>query len=224
MNGPGWLAAVAVVLAAAQAGTAPPAAGQDAAREQGAPLQRQAAGLGVGWWGVRLAERPGVEYGETPYFEAHFQRGLDTHLAMESSIGVWRRRQRANPGALPGQRVAEEITSYLVPLFTAVRYYPLTRPGAFLEPYLNAGLGFALGLDDRQSTAGGVLGGGTGTGIGTGLGLRAGVGIETRLSRAFHLDLSAGWRWLRFGGDVGLERSYAGPAAGIALAYRLRLE
>jgi opacity protein-like surface antigen len=224
MRGARWLAAAAVALAAGQAGAAAPAAGQGAGGEPALRMQRQAAGLGVGWWGARLAERPGVEYAETPYFEAHFQRGLDARLAVVSSIGLWRRRQRANPGGVPGQQVAEEITSYIVPLFTAVRYFPLTRPGAFLEPYVRAGLGFALGLDDRQSTAGGVLGGGTGTGMGTGLGFAVGAGVETRLTRAIQLDASAGWRWLRFGSEVGLERSYAGPAVDIGLAYRLRLE
>jgi opacity protein-like surface antigen len=217
----------AAVLAAATFFAVEPVAAQTPATdaEQRARMQRQGAGLRVGWWDVRgLEERPGVSYGTTPFFEGYFQRGLDLHLAIESSIGVWRRQQRETTTGPLGQAAHNEINSYIVPLFTAIRFFPVTRPGAALEPYVNAGVGFAIGIDDRQTSGSGLLGGTGGTAMLTGFGFKAGTGVEVRMTPALALDVTGRYHWIRFGGELGRERTYAGPGLDVGLSYRFQYE
>lgn len=192
--------------------------------EQRARLQRQGAGLRGGWWNVRgLTEQSGVAYSNSPFFEGYFQRGLDLHLAIESSIGLWRRQQRTTTTGPLGGVQEHEVNSYVVPLFTAIRFFPVTRPGTTIEPYVNAGVGFGLGIDDRTS-AGGLLGGGGGTQILTGFGFKGGVGVELRMTRALALDITGRYHWIRFGGDLGGERTYAGPGVDLGISYRFQYE
>lgn len=211
-------AALALALAAR-----PGLAQETADLEKNAKQQRQGAGLRVGAWRVDLPEASGVEYAETPAFEGYFQKGLDLHLAIESTVGFWRRSQTAQSSGTLGGSTTDEIDSYVVPLFTALKLYPFTRPEHAFEPYLLAGAGLAVGIDDRNTTSGGLLGGaGNGTAMLTGFGFKGGAGLEWRFSPAFGLNLGGRYQWIRFGSDVGGERTYKGPAFEGGLTYRFQ--
>lgn len=101
--------------------------------------------------------------------------------------------------------------------------YPGTGPEAALEPFLAAGAGFTLGVDDRSAVGGGLLGGGSGgTIMVAGVGLKGGAGVEYRFSRAFGLSVLAGYQYVRFFEDVGGDRSYKGLVVFGGLTYRFQ--
>lgn len=204
-----------------------------------AKRQREGAGLRGGVWLVPDREVQGAQGSETPSFEGYFQRGLDLHLAIESSVGFWRRHQEIarsggaldavdgrSAGVYPENAEAEQVNSYIIPLFTALKLYPATRPEQPTEPYILGGVGFALGIDDRQNTAGGILGvgGGDGTVILTGFGFKAGAGVEFRLGRAFGLNVGGRYQWVRFGDEVGGERTFKGLGLDAGFTYRFQYE
>ena len=116
----GWLCALAftvVLPACAGPGLRP---GGAPSAERIATLQRRGAGVMIGAWGVQdLQGFAGASFKEWPALEGYFQRGLDLHLTMGNTIGLWRRQQElAGTG---------EVTSYIVPMFTSIRAYPVTR-------------------------------------------------------------------------------------------------
>ncbi len=179
---------------------------------------RSGAGLRVGAWRTDLAAAgSGLEVSTTPALEAYWQKGLDRHLVLETGVGVWARTQRSS-GA-----TAERVASYVVPMTTTAKLFPFTGPEARLEPYLAAGAGFTLGIDDRETTSGGLFGG-TGSGVLMTLGftLRGGTGVELHLSRAFGLQAGAAWQWTRFFEELGGERTYDGLQVGGGLTYRFQ--
>lgn len=99
--------------------------------ERAATLKRKGAGLRVGaWWVQDLSQVSGVDYSQWPSFEGYFQKGLDLHLTIETTLGLWRRSQETDQ---------ERVQSFVIPAFTALKMYPFTRPGDRLEPYLSAG-------------------------------------------------------------------------------------
>lgn len=201
------------------------AAPDDERSAERAERARREAGLRAGVFRARgLARLEGVESSQTPVVEGYFQKGLDKHLALESSIGFWRRTQwREGEGGFLGGGGREEVTSYLLPFLTAVKMYPFTAPGDGFEPYLTGGVGFALGIDDRENASGGFLGvGGGGTAFVTGFGFKAGLGIDTRLGAGFGLGAGARYQWTRFGADVGGNRTYGGWALDGGLVYRFQ--
>jgi hypothetical protein len=192
--------------------------------ERAARLARSGAGLRIGTWQVRdLRDVDGASASTWPYVEAYWQRGIDMHLAIESTIGLWRRRE-THPGTdgLTGTPPSA-VNAYVIPLLTAVKFYPATRPGSAVEPYLQAGLGFALGIEDREGSAGGLLGGrGSGTSMVTGFGARGGAGTDVRLGGAFGATVGVTYQWLRYGDPLAGAQTYQGLAFTAGLTYRFR--
>jgi len=194
--------------------------------EERARLERRGAGARIGFWSVGgLREVPDARYGKSALFEGYFQHGLDRHLALQNSVGFWRRSQEIVVSAIGGPR-RESIDSYVIPMFTALRFFPATSPGEEFEPYVEGGVGVALGVDDRSTSASDPLGAGDGSGIamGLGVGLKAGVGAEWRFSPALGLALGGRYQWLRFLGDLGGESLYRGFGAEVGLTYRFQFE
>lgn len=216
---------VAVALAGSPAGLA----AQDRSREPNDSISqrerevrraRGGAGLRVGAWAVSdLATPSGAQASTWPAFEVYWQKGMDRHLVLETGFGLWRRAQTSS-----GASGNEEIGSYVIPMMTMVKLYPMTGPEARFEPLLTAGAGFTLGVDDRETVSGGLLGGGAsgGTVMVLGIGLKGGAGFEYHLSRAFGFQAVGGYQYIRFFEQVGGERTYAGPVAGVGFAYRFQ--
>jgi hypothetical protein len=181
-----------------------------------APIRRMRAGLGaaVGGWHVRdLAAPPGGTASASPSVEAYFARGLDLHLALEQSIVFWRRAERVAPS---------EVTSYLIGQLTSLRAYPFTRPTARLEPWLRAGAGFTVGIEDRGDVPDPRTGA-TGTSLVPGLGLVGGAGLEWHATRAFGLGAGVDYRWFRyFEEGVAGRRVYQGVAVAGGVSYRFQ--
>jgi opacity protein-like surface antigen len=187
------------------------------ALEEEAERARRGAGLRIGGWLTSgLAEVDGVDYSTTPHFEGWYQRGLDRHIAIESTLSVWRREQ---------ERQDERATTYIVPLFTSVKFFPGVGPEDQVQPYLLGGGGVALGIDDRENTSGGLLGlgGGGGTSFATGFGLRGGAGLDLWLGRSLGVTLGGRYQWLRFfDGNPGGERTYQGTVVDLGVTYRFQ--
>jgi hypothetical protein len=209
---------LSMLLAAAM-----PASGQqrqESPQEVEARLARQGAGLLFGIWNVEGVDRAGVDASTWPFFDGYFQRGMDRHLAIESTAGLWRREETETRTGLGGEATTRR-TTYIVPLLTGLKFYP-TSPGSRLEPFMSGAVGFALGIEDTDGAAGGLLGGGGGTRVETGFGFRAAGGLELALSPAFGVAAGAGYQWLRFGADVGATDTYRGVRATAGLTYRFQ--
>lgn len=181
---------------------------------------RSGAGLRIGSWRVSgLVERSGATYGVTPSFDAYWQRGLDRHLVMETGFGLWRREEKASSAG-----GSETIGAYVIPLLTSVKLYPFTGPEAPAEPYLSVGAGFTLGVDDRETVSGGLLGGtaGSGTAMIAGVGLRAAAGVDYRFSRAFGVQAAASYQYVRFFEELAGERTFKGLQLAGGFTYRFQ--
>lgn len=216
-------AALALVVAASLAAPAADLVAQDklaltdssAVREQNVKRQRRAAGLRSGAWAVSgLGQASGATYTSTPAFEGYLQRGLDRHLVLESSAGFWYRSQRTSAG---------RNNAYVIPMMTSLKLYPATGPEDAFEPFVSAGVGFTLGVDDRDGGTGGLTGAtGGGTMLLLGLGAKGGAGIEYRLGQAFGVTLGGGYQYVRFFEEMGGERTYRGMQAFGGLTYRFQ--
>ncbi len=182
---------------------------------------RDGAGLTIGNWMVsNLATVGGASSSTLPDFEAYWQKGLDRHLAIETSAGLWHRRLSAGSGPS-----AETDGSFLLPLLTTIKLYPFTGPEQRLEPFMAAGAGFVLGLEKQNTVGGGLLGGGSannGVNLTAGVGLKGGAGIEYHFSRAFGLGFGAHYQWILFGQDVGGQSDYKGFGVSLGLTYRFQ--
>jgi hypothetical protein len=204
------------------------AAQADTVTERRVKAMRRGAGLRVGVWDVRgLGEVSGARVSETPLFEGYFQKGLDLHLALENTVGVYRRMQRLTrtSGGLGGGTVEEKVAAYVIPQFTSLKLYPFSRPEQRFEPFILGGAGLTIGIDDREnSESGGLLGGGGESGIGfvAGFGLKGGLGIELRFSDAFGIAAGGRYQWVRFFGELAGERTYRGLGADVGLTYRFQ--
>lgn len=190
------------------------------ARERAVRRLRSGAGLRAGVWSVTgLGEVSGASYSTWPALEGYWRRGVDRHLVIETGVGVWRRSKRASSSA--GN---ESVDAYVIPLMTAVRLFPATGPDQPLEPYLTAGAGFTLGVEDANTVSGGILGGSSSGGplLILGLGLKGGAGIEYRLGSAFGVTAGAGYQFVRFFDYVGGERTYKGVQVLGGLTYRFQ--
>lgn len=201
----------------------------DTLAERRAKEMRRGAGVRVGVWDVRgLGEVSGARVSESPLFEGYFQKGLDLHLALENTVGVYRREQRiTRSGGLGGGTVEEKVAAYVVPQFTSVKLYPFTRPEQQFEPYISGGAGLTIGIDDRENSgSGSLLGGGgeSGTGFVAGFGLKGGLGIELRFSEAFGAAVGGRYQWVRFFGELAGERTYRGLGADVGLTYRFQYD
>jgi opacity protein-like surface antigen len=191
--------------------------------ERRAHLARRGGGVRVGMWDVRALTAPsGAKVSVTPVFEGYVRRGLDLHLALEHSIGVWRRTQTVTQSGGPlGGSTQSTAESYVIPQFTSIAFFPLTRPHQRFEPFVKAGAGFALGIEDRSGDAGGLFGG-TGTSLVPGYGLTGGAGMEVRLSSAVGLAATGRYNWVRFLQDFGGRRTYEGFGAEVGVTYRFQ--
>lgn len=185
--------------------------------ETAAERARRGAGLRVGGWLTSgLGTVDGARYSTTPHFEGWFQRGLDRHIAIESTVSVWRREQ---------ERENERASTYVVPIFTSVKFFPGRGPDERLQPYMLGGGGLGLGIDDRENTGGGLLGlgGGGGTSISTGFGFKGGAGLDLWLGSALGMTLGGRYQWLRFlDGSPGGERTYKGTVIDLGVTYRFQ--
>lgn len=194
--------------------------------EERARLQRRGASLRVGHWGVRgLTDVAGSETSRTPVLEGSFAHGLDRHLALESSVGVWRRRQETQSSGGLGGESTERLDSWVVPMFSALTFYPVTGPQSRIEPYLEGGVGLAIGVEDRQTTTTGLFGSeGSGISFGAGFGFKGGAGVDVRFTPALALSFGSRYQWVRFLEDLGGERIYRGFAADVGLRYRFQYD
>ena len=203
-------------------GGAPLAAQEPDTLELAAELQRQRqrAGFRVGLWDVDSRSGEGVSESTWPLLEGFFQRGLGVRFAVESSVGAWRRERMIREAGV-GSPVRERATVYVVPLLTALKWYPFTTPDAGFHPFVLGGAGFALGIEEHAGE-GTLLGGAEGTNVFTGFGLKAATGAELRLTPAVGAAAALRWQWIRFGDPIGGERTYAGPAVDLGLTYRFQ--
>jgi hypothetical protein len=151
--------------------------------------------------------------------------GLDLHLAIEHSVGVWRRTQaitETSTGPLGGTTQSTSTQeSYIIPQFTSIAFFPLTRPEQRVEPYVKAGAGFALGVDDRSGDGGGLFAG-AGTSLVPGYGVTSGVGLEWRLSTALGVATAGRYHWIRFVQDFSGRRTFEGFGAEVGVTYRFQ--
>jgi hypothetical protein len=182
---------------------------------------REGAGLRVGSWMVsNLATPSGASSSALPEFEAYWQKGLDRHLAIETSAGLWHRQQSAGSGPS-----AETTGSFVIPLLTTIKLYPFTGPDQQLEPVVAAGVGFAMGLERQSTVTGGLLGGGSassGVNLVAGFGLKGGAGLEYHFGRAFGISVGAAYQWVLYAQNVGGQSDYKGFGIFGGLTYRFQ--
>jgi len=198
----------------------------ESSAETRARLARSGAGLLVGPWELRGIEPPaGVDASTLPMFSFFLRKGLDARLALENGVGIWRRVQNIPATGGIGGTPEEEVQSWVVAQTTAVRFFPVTDAGAKLEPWVLGGAGFTLGIDDRETSGGGVLGGASGSpgvAIVPGFSLQGGAGAEWWFSESLALNVGARYQWTRFLQDFGGERTYQGPAFEAGFTYKFR--
>ncbi len=189
--------------------------------EQRVKRERAGAGLRVGTWQVSNLDTPaGVSSSTLPAFEGYWQKGLDRHLVIETSAGLWHRQETSGSGAS-----AESDGGFVVPLFTSLKLFPFTGPEDRLEPLLSAGVGFVLGLDKQNTVSGGLLGGGgasSALNVVAGVGAKGVGGIEYRFSQAFGVTALVGYQYIVFAQDVGGQSSYKGLVIFTGLTYRFQ--
>lgn len=146
----------------------------------------------------------GGEWRHLPYGEIYFQRGLAERVALENSAGVWQRR-------------TGEFRSYVIPLLTSLKFYPLTAPNSRVEPFIMGGIGFALGIEKESVHA---IGGG-GTSILTGFGTKAGAGIEGRVYGSVGVQAGVHYLYMRFNDELADQRAFEGAGIEGGVSFRL---
>jgi opacity protein-like surface antigen len=192
--------------------------------EAGAKRARGGGGVRAGDWQVHGLEAPANgSDSETITVEGWFQKGLDLHLAMESTLGFWQRTQNSTQSGSLGTESRHETNTYLVPTLTTLKMYPLTRPANPLEPFLAAGVGVVLGIDQEKVTSTDPLvPSGTGTTFHSGLGISTGVGMDCNTGSPFGLTIGGRYQWATFGEKVGGAALYRGFVANAGLTYRFQ--
>lgn len=177
-------------------------------------VARRAAGVRAGVWNVTGAEGD-TTFKRSPRLEVYFQRGLAEHIAVESSASVWW------GSSTEVQSLANEVETrtYVLPLMTALKLYPLTTRRSKLEPYVLGGIGFALGIADEGANA---IGGG-GTSIATGFGFKAGVGVEYHIGTVFGVAAGARYDGVRYGEELLGINTFKGVGFEGAITYRFQL-
>lgn len=175
---------------------------------------RRGGGIRGGPWHLNGASSSGVSTSSTPAFEGYVRTGLDLHLVLENSVGVWRNRQTSSAGGLVGgsTSVADD---YVIPQFTSIVFYPFTTPTDRVEPFLRGGIGFALGVEDPQDGSGGIS-------LTPGFGTTGGAGVEWRATEALGIAVSARYQWIRFFQQFGGVQTYQGPMIEAGITYRFQ--
>ncbi|MEA3245354.1 MAG: hypothetical protein U9Q74_04300 [Gemmatimonadota bacterium] len=192
------------------------------AAETKASLARRGAGINVGTWG--MVDDPatgGAKSSESPLAEGWFRKGIDKHLALETTAGVWRRVIEVPASGGIGGSAGGKTTAILIPQMTSIKLYPFTVPEDEFEPFVSGGVGFTLGFQS-QSGGGGVLGNGGGTGLIVGVGASGAAGVEWRFSTAFGLAVGAHYTYVQFFDDLAGERMYRGTGVKAGLTYRFQ--
>ena len=205
------LLCIAVMLVV---GTLVPAA-PCAAQQSAAQLARRGVGLRIGTWKVPAPVAASTEFTISPHVELFFQRGLGEHVSLESSVAAWRRIS-TKATALPGSEIVTR--SYIIPIFTALKFFPVTTVNDAIEPYFLGGAGFALGIQNEGSNA---IGGG-GTSISTGFGVKAEAGLEYHVTRSLGLLAGGRYQLIRFGDPISEDKKFRGGGFEGGLSYRLQ--
>lgn len=226
-------AVIAVTFLAAltplEAQLVPPAdttgAGRPLDPERQAELARRGGSVRIGLWNVRELEgTSGAEESESPAFEGYVRKGLDAHLALENSVGVWRHRQIVTTSSGPlGGTTTSRVDAYVIPQQTSIIFFPATRPSNRIEPFVRAGIGLTLGVEDRKGEGGSLFSpGGDGISMAFGFGATGGGGVEWRLGEALGLSASARYQWVRFLEELAGEETYQGLGADVGITYRFQ--
>lgn len=193
--------------------------------ERRAYLARRGGGVRAGVWNVSEPDAvSGSEDSQTPAFEGYVRKGLDSHLALENSVGFWRHRQlvTTDGGALGGTTTSR-IDAYVIPQQTSLMFFPFTRPDQRFEPFLRGGLGLTLGVEDRKGEGGGLFSAGDdGISMVVGLGATGGGGVEWRLGEAIGITASARYQYVRFLEELAGREIYQGVGADIGFTYRFQ--
>ena len=213
------LAALAIVLI----GFVAPARARSEEIESVTKRARNGGGLRFGVWNVRgLTDPQGGTASQSMAFEGYFEKGLDRHLAWENTIGFWRRTQSYTESGALGN-TDYRVQSYIVPSFTALKLYPFTGPSQPVQPYLNAGVGFTMGIDQvRTASTDPIIGSGDDMAIQAGFGIKAGLGMDWRLGETFGLTADGRYQWTQFGEALGGQTIYNGLGADLGLTYRFQ--
>lgn len=184
--------------------------------ERAARLARRGAGIRAGAWFVDV-DSPG-DVSKSPAFEGYFQRGLDQHLTLENSVSVWWAHTTSEQSLPLGGSQTVETRSFVIPLLTSLKLFPFTDVSSRFEPFLLAGVGFALGIEDQSENAIG----GSGTSLVTGFGFRSGAGIELHVSYALGLAAGVKYQWIHFGEEMGGKETYNGLGVEGGITYRFQ--
>lgn len=152
---------------------------------------RRAVGLRAGSWQ------------DLPYIEIYFQRGLAERVALENSAGVWRQKQ-------------DSWETYVIPLLTTLKIYPLTAPTRALQPYIMFGLGLGVGVERESKRA---VGGG-GTSILTALGGKAAGGLEFKLRKSLHAHGGGRYLYMHYNDKLAFRNTYEGIGFEGGISYR----
>ena len=202
--------------ATAQASTSGDTAAKNPDVVKHAQLARRGGGLRVGPWHLNGQQDPAGSVSSTiPSFEGYVRTGLDLHLVLENSVGVWRQRQSVSAsGGLLGSS-GSATDAYIIPQFTSIVFYPMTAPNDRVEPFLRGGIGFALGVQDPQSGGGSIS-------FTPGFGLTTGLGVEWRMTDALGLAVSTRYQWIRFFQEFGPQQTYQGPVVEGGITYRFQ--
>jgi len=191
--------------------------------EADARMARRGAGVTVGLWS--LVDDPATGSSTTtdsPIAEGYFRKGLDRHLALETTAGVWRRViEKPATGGLGGTP-AGKTTAILIPQMTSIKLYPFTGPTNTFEPFISAGLGITLGLQS-ESGSGGLFGSSGGvSNLLPAVGASFATGFEWRFSQAFGLAAGGHYTYIQFFEDLAGERLYRGTGARVGMTYRFQ--
>jgi hypothetical protein len=190
--------------------------------EEQARLARKSAGVIFGTWSLIDSPAGGTTTVEdSPLGIGYFRKGIDKHLALETTVGIWRRVVSTPASGGLGGSSGGKTTVILLPQFTSLKLFPFTGPEAMFEPFISAGAGFTLGFIS-QSGGGGLVGGGGGSGLVPGIGASGNAGVEWRFSNAFGLSAGGHYSYIQFFDDIAGERMYRGTGLTLGITYRFQ--
>lgn len=209
------LTLVLVLAAAAGAANAGEPTDDVTARTQ---RVRNGAGLQISSW--RPDEPAGFRNSRSPAVQGYLQKGLDLHLAWENTLGYWQRTTSWTDTQPIVGTTTHDLQTHLVSTLTALRLYPFDLPTPMIEPYVSAGLGPVLGIQQESSSAG--LTAGNGTTMHAGLGVRAGAGVDVHANQAFGITIGGHFESASFSNDFTGERLFRGWGMDAGLSYRFQ--
>ena len=179
---------------------------------------RNGAGLQISSW--QPQEPAGSINTSTAAFRGYFTNGLDQHLAWENTLGYWERTSKWSDTQPLIGTTNHELQTHLVPTITGLRLYPLTTSGNPVEPYVTAGVGPVLGV--QQQKASGALTAEQTTAMLVGLGVRAGVGVDLWATQVFGITAGGHFESASFGQDMVEQRLYQAWGVDFGFSYRFQ--